>query len=390
MENSEKRYDSPTKLTVSSTSLNTANVSSIILSQTPRTRLLFSPSLVNNPHDASSCVSGKIIYEKKHQNDSTFPYDKLSRRSIKSDESMEISLDTSETLALFRGLSNCYEIYSQIGRVNPGITQFTQLNPKLISIMQFIKSDPSLLKQLSKVAGRDLVAQLFRLVMASESIEGVRSALTVLEDKGVECVQAAINLERLAKFYQHLQSNIENANEEFWQQTFIQNQWILSQIFNSSVTIFQSKAYVGGKSINNHDGKIVDFLYKNELTNNVALIEIKTPCTQLMGHIYREGIYPPSSDLSGAVSQCLVYRDTLIKAFPNEQNFKVFFPQCVALIGKIADLTSDVIPSFELYRSSLNGVSIVTFDELLLKIKNLISILESTDQNTKELPVIPN
>ena len=50
-------------------------------------------------------------------------------------------------------------------------------------------------------------------------------------------------------------------------------------------------SFVGGKIVKNVDGKIVDYLYRNDLTKNVALIEIKTPETKLLENEYRANIY---------------------------------------------------------------------------------------------------
>lgn len=82
--------------------------------------------------------------------------------------------------------------------------------------------------------------------------------------------------------------------------------------FACPCTIFADKAYVGGKGINNSGGNLCDFIYQNSLSQNVALIEIKTPCTELIGNQYR-GTYSFSYDLSGAVNQVLNYRDKLTK-----------------------------------------------------------------------------
>lgn len=49
-----------------------------------------------------------------------------------------------------------------------------------------------------------------------------------------------------------------------------------------------------------------------KLSQNVALIEIKTPCTEIIGKSYR-GTFSFSYELSGAVNQVLNYRDNFTK-----------------------------------------------------------------------------
>ncbi|MFN2576412.1 MAG: hypothetical protein ABR607_01845 [Pyrinomonadaceae bacterium] len=63
----------------------------------------------------------------------------------------------------------------------------------------------------------------------------------------------------------------------------MENSFVLEQVFSWPCSIVKDKAYVGGKNVTNTGGKIVDFLLKNRLTQNAALIEIKTPTTRFSG-----------------------------------------------------------------------------------------------------------
>jgi hypothetical protein len=86
-------------------------------------------------------------------------------------------------------------------------------------------------------------------------------------------------------------------------------------------------------------------------------------------------IYAPSNELAGSVSQILNYRDTIMTG--NISPLDVFMPSCVVLVGNYAkELDSPgKRRSFELYRSSLNGVSIVTYDELFDRLKKILDVL---------------
>ena len=162
-------------------------------------------------------------------------------------------------------------------------------------------------------------------------------------------------------------------------------QWVLAQIFACPCTIFADKAYVGGKGINNSGGNLCDFIYQNSLSQNVALIEIKTPCTELIGNQYR-GTYSFSYELSGAINQVLNYRDKLTKEYyslchQSSEPFEVLSPKCVVIIGKMASLTPGQVAAFENFRNSLSNVLILTFDELYQRIVDLIAVLsESPNQ----------
>lgn len=178
-------------------------------------------------------------------------------------------------------------------------------------------------------------------------------------------------------------SNQNNDDEEFWQQTFTDHPLILSQAFAVPIVILKSKAYVGGKGIENSQGKVTDFLVANRLSGNAALVEIKTPKSKLVGASYRAGVYAISSELSGAVVQVSAQRDTFLKdyhqvAHNSGVQFTAFSPHSLIIAGSLQEGLTDAYrrQSFELFRQGLRDVQIVTFDELFAKIENLLRSLQ--------------
>jgi len=176
----------------------------------------------------------------------------------------------------------------------------------------------------------------------------------------------------------------DSDDEELWQQLLTENIFILEQVCSWPVNIVGEKMYVGGKNINNKGGSIIDYLLKNTLTNNVTLVEIKTPKTRLLKNSeYRTGIYNIDDELSGAVMQVLNYRDTLLKNYQSlnvGELFDAFNPKCVIVIGHAKqELTGkNKRKTFELFRNQLSGVEVITYDELVQKTQNLIKVLEDT------------
>jgi hypothetical protein len=98
----------------------------------------------------------------------------------------------------------------------------------------------------------------------------------------------------------------QNNSEEYWQSLFAERPELLMSAAQGRAFSLRSKCYVGGKAIDNHGGGILDFLAQH--STDAVLVEIKTPMTRLMGGQYRDGVYSPSHELSGAVSQALSYR----------------------------------------------------------------------------------
>jgi hypothetical protein len=145
----------------------------------------------------------------------------------------------------------------------------------------------------------------------------------------------------------------------------------------------RDEAYVGGKTMDNKNGKFSDFLVKNSLSDNVSFLEIKTHKTRLLDKsAYRgDDVYSVTKDLSGCINQVLNQRDNFQKEFyvargKSKENFETFNSKCVVLIGSINDLTEKQIYSFELFRSNSRDVEIITFDELQRKIESLQTLMK--------------
>ena len=79
-----------------------------------------------------------------------------------------------------------------------------------------------------------------------------------------------------------------NADEGFWQNTFTENSYILSQVFAAPVVFVKERAYVGGMSIMGSGASLVDYLLAHASSRSALVVEIKTPTTKLLGRKYRQ------------------------------------------------------------------------------------------------------
>lgn len=168
--------------------------------------------------------------------------------------------------------------------------------------------------------------------------------------------------------------------EAEWDRFFTEYSWVLTYIFPYQAVLFQSQAYVGGKSYKDEGGRIVDYLFANKLTDNMALIEIKMHTTELFNQtLYRKpATYSVTAEISGAVNQLLDQKDQLIKHL--HKDLRVFNPRALLIAGSLKDLDDNQRNCFELYRFNLNSLSIVTFDEVLEKLKGLHTVLTDKKQ----------
>ena len=260
-------------------------------------------------------------------------------------------------------------------------------------------------KEFSKIKEKYQKGTVYRILSEYDNVEKALSTddksvlLKLFEDMSIkskdffekqalattkEKIEEKIIEDVLSEFKRLL--GLKKVSEEKWQEFFKSNAWIFTQLFAYPTVLFKDKAYVGGKSIQNKEGKIVDFLYTNKLTQNSALIEIKKHTTKLLSDKPYRGsdVYNMHKELSGAINQVLDQKDTYAKKFDSikgENAIQSFNPKCIILIGRLDVLDIKQHKAFELLRSSFKDIEIITFDELFARIQLVLSIFKREDKN---------
>jgi len=203
-----------------------------------------------------------------------------------------------------------------------------------------------------------------------------------------------VTLDELISRYSEMLN--ENLEEPRWQELFEQNPFILNLAFGVPILKVKGNAYVGGRKIEGGGDKITDFLVKNSISNNAAIIEIKKPGTRLLGaSTYRKDVYAPSTELSGATNQLL---DQINKFQSNIASLKhetriydleAYSVTGVLVIGRSSSLQEER-KSFELFRGNSKNITMLTFDELLEKLKQLRFFLsDDVERNENEENDLP-
>lgn len=192
-----------------------------------------------------------------------------------------------------------------------------------------------------------------------------------------------VTLEALIKRYEAMLN--ANLAEARWQDFFNENPFVLNMAFGYPVIKVRGQASVGGRKLSGDGEKITDFLVKNSLTNNTAIFEIKTPQTPILNKTpFREGVFTPSADLSGSINQTLDQKYQFQKQIAHiKDNTRLYDIEsynvhCCLVIGVTPD-GDDRKKSFELFRRNSKDVEIVTFDELLEKLKQLSAFLHAAE-----------
>lgn len=367
---------------IQSTSQNSAIGEPIILRQTTKSRLIFLPEIVNNTEHPDCCVKGTFIYQVKLPSGDWENYKTLDLSNLKRDEWVKISIKTEELKILITSLDKYYNIYEKYG-IQRGINEFTITDENIKPFLdQILDKKANFLKLLEK-GGPVILDKLLAWLSVTSDTELVINKLQSLKIDNLNKLNSLIGVSNIKKLLELWEINKENADEEFWQKTFKNHAWILSQVFSHPVIVLNDKAFLGGKAITNMGGKIIDFLYQNKITSNVILIEIKTPITKLLGHEYRTG-YSISEELSGSITQILNYREELQNNYfslrdQSEMEFVLLNPKCLIIAGSIHKEidTKAKSRSLEVFRNDIKNVEIISFDELHEKISMMLNILET-------------
>ena len=251
-------------------------------------------------------------------------------------------------------------------------------------------------KLLTSVAqGEEPLSDGEQVAMLDVFEKNVKSIAETQPEKLVK-LQSDIELATLDNLIVRYEEMInKNFPEDDWQKFLNENSFILSLAFGYPIIKVQDQASIGGRKVSGSGEKITDFLVKNSMTNNTAIIEIKRPQTKLLNKKpFRSGVYTPSSELSGSINQVLDQKDilereiALIKENSGIYGIETYSVHCCLIIGKMPS-DKDQHKSFELYRRNSKDVEIVTFDELLNKLKELSTFLNpaKTESSIQDEPI---
>ncbi len=200
-----------------------------------------------------------------------------------------------------------------------------------------------------------------------------------------------VSLDRLIETY--ADSLEQGRAEPYWQAFFDDNAFALQQVFGAPMVSVRSGANVGGRGLSGSGDKIADYLFKNSLTNNVALVEIKKPATHLLeAREYRQGVFGPSKELNGAVSQVLDQAYNLtknltgLKESSRQWDLESYAVSCFVVAGRTPSASDPARQkSFELYRANSRSVTIVTYDEILERLRLLRDFLAPAVPTSEEV-----
>lgn len=258
---------------------------------------------------------------------------------------------------------------------------------------RYPKVKPGEIYELVKLGGRTQSRSASdRLAAADVVCEETAKLATEQPSKLLE-LKAAIEQVTLKELIAKIETMLgKNLQEAKWQAFFKANPFVLSLAFPHPVLMIQDQAHVGGTMLSGGGESIVDFLFAQRFTGSLALIEIKRPSTKLLeSKTFRGDLHAPHKELTSAMAQVLDQRFQLLNNFaarshdPSLKDTHVAAVHCVVIAGT-APSSIQERRSLDLFRHSSRDVVVVTFDELLDKLRQLLRLIGADAAEPRAAP----
>ena len=308
--------------------------------------------LYNGPQVYSQAILMKIVHSDKSKTDVTLKigrYLKGTRQPLVSIPKSELTLKNSELEALIQYISDNYKPLSL------GAGEYINVN----------SNNKNLINRFKDILNNDKKAA--QLLLDNQILtDNTYSAISFIKKK-----------EALKEFENKLSDNLA---ESFWQKWFENNKWILGSDFAKIVD--ERRLDVEN---------IADYIMQ-AYDGFVDIVEIKKPNNmQFWASKKDHDNYVPSSDLVRAITQCLNYINVTEQksdsvSFTKRVGCKVIKPRCILVFGRSNNWDNEQMEAFRILNAAYNQISILTYDHLLERAKNMLGINESEEVEDDDLP----
>jgi hypothetical protein len=213
------------------------------------------------------------------------------------------------------------------------------------------------------------IAEIIKIIQQNNvNISNIKNIIDVkIRQDSISQLEKSINNQGVK-----LNNKRENWFQDFFQKT--ENHWILGNAIDFKFIHQIESKHILPTSDGQRNNE-TDFISQN-LFGYCSVVEIKTPETALMKKVEeRTDLYIPDKELTTAISQVIHYQNRGIES-SDSRDGKQYISNAGGLViighSKQFDNNETMKRSFELYRNSIKNVSILTYDELLLKCKNIL------------------
>lgn len=227
------------------------------------------------------------------------------------------------------------------------------------------------------------VAEAIISILDNEEIRSQIDSLDFSEDLSF-AFRHSIHIKSLERAMSELETALNTIDEEqYYQEWCEKNGWIFGNqyIMNDKV-----------RGITASDK--VDFLATSVLSGFRDIIELKKPSFNVLIEDGSHNSFYFSSEVSKAIGQCHRYLDVFSEAASkgliDHDEIIAYHPRATIIVGRSNDWSKEKHKALHGLNCRLNGISVLTYDHLLLQGKRLIEILKNTpsEEIIDEIPII--
>lgn len=332
-----------------------------------------------NPKNPNAPLKISIVHQKKNKDSEFEDCKHFNLSNLKAGEEVRMILDTEQTLALKQILKGLYKYCKENlgGNDDPPIFSLEKID-------EIVKVPKSRKQIIQRMLDENYESEFWEKLNELKPGRTLDLALTkIVSDRKVA----------LKEFKEHLDK--KDWIEPKWQAFFERNTWI----FGYGLT-FRWVKKIGknleqtttGSSITKPGKRPDGFLKTIAKISTTVFVDIKTPQTKLLTEDpYRPGSYPAERDINGGVAQI----QTSISSWIKDEGYKTqttdtkgysnnpiysHNPKGFLIAGSLQqfkdekDRYHDIkIASFELFRSNLKNIEVITFDELYHRAEAIIT-----------------
>lgn len=168
--------------------------------------------------------------------------------------------------------------------------------------------------------------------------------------------------------------------ESYWQSWFEGNKWILGSEFLNILP---------ERDIDVDD--IADYLMRS-FDGFLDVVEIKKPDVPFWTGPDSHGNLCPSAQLTAAIMQCLNYlyrielQSNSVEFLERVDGTKTVKPQCLLVYGRSNTWGEDELKSLRILNASYHQLHIITYDQLLIRAKQLLGVEEEEEPEEDDWP----
>lgn len=190
----------------------------------------------------------------------------------------------------------------------------------------------------------------------------------------------SIKIKSLIKAMDELEAALETEDsEQYYQDWCESNGWIFG---NQYVMKDQERR------ISRNDN--VDLLVTSVISGFRDIIELKKPTFTVLNYDTSHESYYFSAEVSKAVGQCHRYLDVFseeaVMGLRDNREIVAYHPRATIVIGRSKDWSEEQHRALHGLNSRMNGISILTYDHLLLQGRRLIDMLKNTSKDSAYYP----